>query len=139
MFIDTPGVDSPGTRRHPRGRPLHRAVPADAGGPAAFKATLAAIYRLEKRFAFVLNQTPPRSYRIRDAANGLSVLGILPDVNIVSRTDHQDAVGFGQGVTEHNPKGAAAAEIRQLWDRIEKRLGANADKRKQGAEDIRRV
>ena len=79
-----------------------RPTPADL---RAFKPTLAAIYRLEKRFAFVLNQTPPRSYRNRDAADGLAVLGVLPDVNIVMRNDHQDAIGMGQGVTEFNPAG----------------------------------
>jgi chromosome partitioning protein len=133
-FIDTPGVDSPGTLAAIRASDLCivpcRPTPADL---RAFKPTLAAIYRLEKRFAFVLNQTPARSYRIRDAADGLSVLGILPDVNIVSRTDYQDALGIGQGVTEHNPKGAAAAEIRQLWGWIAKRLAANAAGRRPGA------
>ena len=51
----------------------------------------------------------------------LAVLGVLPDVNIVARTDHQDAIGLGQGVTEFNPKGQAAGEIRRLWTWIEKR------------------
>ena len=49
------------------------------------------------------------------------MLGVLPDVNIVARTDHQDAIGLGQGVTEFNPKGQAAGEIRRLWTWIEKR------------------
>ncbi|HEX8164979.1 MAG TPA: ParA family protein [Beijerinckiaceae bacterium] len=124
-FIDTPGVDSPGTLAAIRAADLCiipcRPTPADL---RAFKPTLAAVYRLEKRFAFVLNQTPPRSYRIRDAADGLSVLGILPDTNIVSRTDYQDALGMGQGVTEFNPKGAAADEIRRLWSWIEKRASS---------------
>jgi chromosome partitioning protein len=121
-FIDTPGVDSPGTLAAIRAADLCiipcRPTPADL---RAFKPTLAAIYRLDKAFAFVLNQTPARSYRIRDASDGLAVLGILPDVNVVSRTDYQDALGAGQGVTEHNPKGAAADEIRRLWGWIEKR------------------
>jgi chromosome partitioning protein len=129
-FIDTPGVDSPGTLSAIRAADLCiipcRPTPADL---RAFKPTLAAIYRLEKRFAFVLNQTPPRSYRIRDAADGLSVLGVLPDVNIVARNDHQDAIGMGQGVTEFNPGGQAAGEIRRLWTWVEKRAQADADKR----------
>lgn len=123
VFIDTPGVDSAGTLSAIRAADLCiipcRPTPADL---RAFKPTLAAIYRLEKKFAFVLNQTPPRSYRIRDAADGLAVLGILPDVNIVARTDHQDAIGVGQGVTEFNPKGQAAQEVRKLWGWIEKRM-----------------
>ena len=122
VFIDTPGVDSPGSLAAIRAADLCvipcRPTPADL---RAFKPTLAAIYRLEKKFAFVLNQTPPRSYRVRDAADGLAVLGVLPDVNIVTRNDHQDALGMGQGVTEYNPTGQAATEIRRLWTWIEKR------------------
>ena len=122
VFIDTPGVDSPGSLAAIRAADLCvipcRPTPADL---RAFKPTLAAIYRLEKRFAFVLNQTPPRSYRVRDASDGLAVLGVLPDVNIVMRNDHQDALGMGQGVTEFNPAGQAANEVRRLWTWIEKR------------------
>jgi chromosome partitioning protein len=130
VFIDTPGVDSPGTLSAIRAADLCiipcRPTPADL---RAFKPTLAAIYRLEKRFAFVLNQTPPRSYRIRDAADGLTVLGVLPDINIVARNDHQDAIGMGQGVTEFNPTGQAAGEIRRLWSWVEKRAQTDSDKR----------
>jgi chromosome partitioning protein len=126
VFIDTPGVDSPGTLAAIRAADLCvipcRPTPADL---RAFKPTLAAIYRLEKKFAFVLNQTPPRSYRVRDAADGLAVLGVLPDVNIVTRNDHQDALGMGQGVTEFNPTGQAASEVRRLWTWIEKRSQGN--------------
>jgi chromosome partitioning protein len=125
VFIDTPGVDSPGTLSAIRAADLCvipcRPTPADL---RAFKPTLAAVYRLEKKFAFVLNQTPPRSYRVRDAADGLAVLGILPDVNIVMRNDHQDAIGVGQGVTEFNPTGASAKEIRSLWAWLAKRMQA---------------
>jgi len=125
VFIDTPGVDSPGTLSAIRAADLCvipcRPTPADL---RAFKPTLAAIYRLEKRFAFVLNQTPPRSYRIRDAAEGLAVLGVVPDVNIVLRNDYQDAVGLGKGVTEFNPQGQAADEIRRLWTWVDKRVRA---------------
>jgi chromosome partitioning protein len=123
VFIDTPGVDSQGTLAAIRVADLcvipTRPTPADL---RAFKPTLAAVYRLEKKFAFVLNQTPPRSFRVRDATDGLAVLGVLPDVNIVMRNDHQDAIGMGQGVTEFNPTGQAAAEIRKLWTWLEKRM-----------------
>ena len=122
VLIDTPGVDSPGTLSAIRAADLCivpcRPTPADL---RAFKPTLAAIYRLEKRFAFVLNQAPPRSYRVRDATDGLAVLGVLPDVTVVMRNDHQDAIGMGKGVTEFNPSGPAASEIRRLWSWIEKR------------------
>lgn len=132
VFIDTPGVDSPGALSAMRAADLCiipcRPTPADL---RAFKPTLAAIYRLEKRFAFVLNQTPPRSYRVRDAADGLAVLGVLPDVNIVARNDYQDAIGVGQGVTEFKPGGQAADEIRRLWAWVEKRTQASPEKRTQ--------
>ncbi|HEX2726865.1 MAG TPA: ParA family protein [Beijerinckiaceae bacterium] len=127
VFIDTPGIDSAGTLSAIRNADLCvipcRPTPADL---RAFKPTLAAIYRLDKRFAFVLNQTPPRSYRVRDAADGLAVLGVVPDVNIVLRNDHQDAIGVGKGVTELNPDGPASQEIRQLWSWIEKRMKLGA-------------
>lgn len=122
VFIDTPGVDNPGTVAAIRAADLCivpcRPTPADL---RAFKPTLAAIQRLAKEFAFVLNQTPPRSYRVRDTAEGLAVLGMIADTNIVMRNDHQDAVGAGQGVTEYNPEGPAAEEVRRLWAWIENR------------------
>ena len=125
VFIDTPGVDSPGALSAIRAADLcivpSRPTPADL---RAVRATLEAIYRLKKRFAFVLNQTPPRSYRVRDAAEGLIAHGVLPEVHIVLRNDHQDAVGLGQGVTEFNPKGQAADEIRRLWAWVEEKTAA---------------
>jgi chromosome partitioning protein len=123
VFIDTPGVDSPGTLAAMRAADLcivpSRPTPADL---RAVRPTLAAIYRLEKRFTFVLNQTPSRSYRVREAAEGLIALGVLPDVDIVLRNDHQDAIGVGQGVTEFNPGGRAADEIRRLWKWVSRRI-----------------
>lgn len=122
IFIDTPGIDSPGTNAAIRLADLClipcRPTPADlrAVGP-----TLGAIHRLEKAFAFILNQTPPKSYRVRDTAEGLKVLGMLAEVNVVMRNDHQDAMGTGQGVTELNPTGAAADEMRKLWAWVENR------------------
>lgn len=122
VFIDTPGVDSPGTNSAIRISDLClipcRPTPADL---RAMAPTLGAIHRLERDFAFVLNQAPPRSYRVRDTAEGLKVLGMLAEVPIVLRNDHQDAIGAGQGVTEFNPQGAAAHEIRQLWNWINHR------------------
>lgn len=121
-FIDTPGVDSPGTNSAIKISDLClipcRPTPADL---RAMAPTLGAIHRLEREFAFVLNQAPSRSYRVRDTAEGLKVLGMLADVNIVLRNDHQDAIGTGQGVTELNPEGAAADEIRRLWSWINQR------------------
>jgi chromosome partitioning protein len=122
VFIDTPGIDSPGTNSAIRVSDLClipcRPTPADL---RAMQPTLGSIQRLERDFAFVLNQTPPKSYRVRDTAEGLKILGIMAEVNIVMRNDHQDAIGTGQGVTEFNPEGAAADEMRRLWAWIENR------------------
>jgi chromosome partitioning protein len=74
---------------------------------------------------------------VRDAADGLAVLGVLPDVNVVMRNDHQDAIGMGQGVTEFNPKGQAAKEIRQLWSWIEKRTQFVKGKQGQVLKDVK--
>jgi chromosome partitioning protein len=123
VFLDTPGIDSPGTNAAIRHSDLCiipcRPTPADLRG---IQPTLAAVHRLEKQFIFVLNQTPPKSFRVRETAEGLKVLGLLADVNIVMRNDHQDAMGTGQGVTEFNPTGPAANEIRQLWAWVENRM-----------------
>lgn len=123
VFIDTPGIDSPGTHEAMRVADLClipcRPTPADLRGIGP---TLAAVHRLEKNFAFVLNQTPPRSFRVRDTEEGLKVLGRLADVKLVMRTDHQDAVGQGKGVTELNPEGQAADEIRRLWEWTSNRI-----------------
>ena len=130
VFIDTPGVDSAGTLSAIRAADLClipcRPTPADL---RAFKPTLAAVYRLDKAFAFVLNQAPPRSYRVRDASDGLAALGMLADVAVVSRNDHQDAIGLGQGVTEFNAAGQAADEIRRLWSWVERRVRSAAGER----------
>ena len=62
------------------------------------------------------------------------MLGVVPDVNIVLRNDYQDAIGLGKGVTEFNPQGQAADEIRRLWTWMEKRVRATAGVDKRTAE-----
>ena len=77
--------------------------------------TLSAVRRLDKRFAFVLNQTPGRSNRVSEAGIALSGAGVLALPCIVQRNDHQDTLGVGLGVTEYDPHGKAAEEIHDLW------------------------
>lgn len=88
----------------------------------ATQATLEAIQGARRRFAFVLNQTPPRSARVNEAAAGLRVMGLLAEPPIAQRNDFQDALGLGLGVTEHNPEGKAAAEVLALWAWVAKRM-----------------
>jgi chromosome partitioning protein len=77
--------------------------------------TLIAIRRLDRRFAFVLNQTPTRGCRLSEAATSLNSLGVLALPFIGQRNDHQDALGVGLGVTEFAPQGKASDEIAALW------------------------
>lgn len=77
--------------------------------------TLIAIRRLNRRFAFVLNQTPARGGRLSEAATSLNSLGHLALPYIVQRNDHQDALGAGLGVTEYARGGKASEEIVELW------------------------
>ncbi len=84
--------------------------------------TVRTVDRLERPAAFVLTQAPPRSYRITEAERGLSMLGMVSPVKIVMRNAYQDAQGAGLGVTEFEPEGKAAQEIRDLWAWIDKKM-----------------
>jgi chromosome partitioning protein len=77
--------------------------------------TLSIVRRFDRRLAFVLNQTPARSNRNSEAATALHAAGVLALPYIVQRNDHQDALGAGLGVTEYDPHGKAAEEVRGLW------------------------
>ncbi|MBR0713113.1 AAA family ATPase [Bradyrhizobium liaoningense] len=84
--------------------------------------TLIAIRRLNRRFAFILNQTPTRGCRLSEAATSLNSLGVLALPFIGQRNDHQDALGAGLGVTEFAPEGKASDEIVALWGWISANL-----------------
>ncbi|MGY3613851.1 AAA family ATPase [Bradyrhizobium sp. USDA 10063] len=84
--------------------------------------TLIAIRRLNRRFAFVLAQTPPRGCRVSEAATSLNSLGVLALPYIGQRNDHQDALGAGLGVTEFAQDGRASEDVRELWHWILKKL-----------------
>lgn len=86
--------------------------------------TLGTVRKLCKPFAFVLNQTPPRGYRLSEAAAALNAAGVLALPYIVQRNDHQDALGAGFAVTEFAPDGMAAQEILGLWRWVWKKLKA---------------
>jgi chromosome partitioning protein len=86
--------------------------------PADIEATLptvSLVRKLDRRFAFILNQTSARSHRTSEAAMALSAAGMLALPYIVQRNDHQDALGVGLGVTEYDDRGQAAEEVRALW------------------------
>lgn len=117
-IIDTAGIDSPAATAAMRVADM-ALIPArpSLADIEATKPTYAALSRLGRPYAFVLNQCAPqlKSGRAADAAKALSLLGLMAQPMIVLRADHQDAFAFGLGVTEHDPHGKAADEVRGLW------------------------
>ena len=122
--IDTQGIDSAATAAAMRAADLSL-IPArpSALDIEASRPTMAALSRLNRPFAFVLNQCPPgRTARPQDAGKALSLLGVLATPFIAQRADHQDALALGLGVTEHDASGKAADEVTALWQWIKRRM-----------------
>ena len=90
----------------------------------ASRVTVQTLVRLNRPFAFVLNQcTPGRTtLRTTDAEAGLKTMGSIADPILGQRADYQDAMICGKGVTEYAPQKEAADEIRKLWKWTAKRL-----------------
>ena len=85
--------------------------------------TVATARRLAKPAAFVLNCCPPRGSRIREAERGLAIYGLpVAPQRVVERVAFSDAYGLGLGVTEFDPNGLAASEIRELWEWMNKKM-----------------
>ena len=124
VIIDTPGRDEPAQAAAIKA--AHFCIVPCRPSPADMKATpptVETIRRLGKPAFFVLTQTPPKSFRIREADRGLSVLGTVCPIPIVSRAVYQDAQGAGLGVIEYDAPGKAAEEIEGLWNWIQKKIG----------------
>ena len=79
-------------------------------------------------YVFVLNQCPPaqQSARIDEGVAALEAMGGLLSPLVHARVDYQEAARLGWGVTELNPAGAAAGEMRGLWSSLKKRLAKTA-------------
>ena len=71
-----------------------------------------------------------RPLRELQQANGIAHvtkgLGVLAEPFIVQRADHMDALAFGLGVTEHDTNGKAAAELRELWTWVNRKMEGKA-------------
>ena len=137
-IIDTPGSDNDLVADAIRAANLclvpARPSPADI---EATHPTLKAIRRLNKGFAFVLNQTPPRGQRPTRVALALNEAGVLALPYIVLRNDHMDSLAAGLAVSEFAPDSIAAAEIRALWAWSKQRLAMNLPAEKQAPEHDR--
>ena len=101
-----------------------RPSPADIEATAL---TLRTIRDNDKSFAFVLNQTPVRSYRLAtaaaalsDAALELNVMGVLALPFIVLRNDQQDALGAG--FPSPYASAGKSAEKSDLWSWVWRKL-----------------
>lgn len=123
VLIDTPGRDEPSIAAAIRQSDfcLIPCRPTSADMKAT-PPTVATVKRLGKHSAFVLSQAPPRGYRIREASAGLSVLGVVAPMPIVSRNAYQDAYSAGLTVLEYEPEGKAAQEVRGLWQWVTRKL-----------------
>ncbi len=90
----------------------------------ASEQTRASLKELKSEFVFVLNQCPPaqQTARVEEGAAALEAMGGLITPLVQARVDYQEAARHGLGVTEINPHGAAAGEIKALWSSIKRRL-----------------
>ncbi len=130
VVIDTAGVDSHATRGAMQSADLCLIPvrPSEADIKAT-TATIAALASMGKRFAFIINQAPAaRKARLTTAvAMRLSTSAPVSPVPIAARIDHQYAYALGQGVTEYDPEGKAAAELVELWEWCQKTIGMKHD------------
>lgn len=116
VVIDTPGIDAPGTTVAMQAADLCL-IPArpSIADIEATRPTVRSLIKLNREFAFVLNQCPPgRTIRTNDAYRALKIAGAVADTTLALRSDHVDALALGQGVTERDPNNKAAREIRSL-------------------------
>lgn len=128
-IIDTPGADEGVIAAAAKVANL-AIVPArpNAFDLWASDKTRAAVKKLGREYVFLLNQCPPaqQSMRVENGAKALEAMGGLLTPLVSSRVDFQEAARLGLGVTELNPSGGAAAEVRSLWLSIKRRLARDA-------------
>jgi chromosome partitioning protein len=125
VIVDTPGAEGPASSAAMTAADLS-IIPSR---PSLFDLwasaqTRSALKAAGGDFVFLLNQCPPaqQSARVRDGVETLEEMGALISPLILSRVDYQEAARHGFGVTELNPNGAAAQEMRGLWTSIRRRL-----------------
>ena len=90
----------------------------------ASEQTRTSLREMQKEFVFLLNQCPPaqQSARVEEGVKALEAMGGLISPLIAARVDYQEAARHGYGVSEINPQGHAADEMRRLWSSIKKRM-----------------
>jgi chromosome partitioning protein len=122
-LLDTPGVEGAASSAAMRVADLN-IVPSR---PSLFDLwasarARAALEEIGAKFVFLLNQCPPaQTARVQDGVEALEEMGRLISP-FLARVEYQDAARRGRGVTELNPSGGAAQEMRGLWQSITARL-----------------
>lgn len=125
VILDTAGIDSTGTHIAMQASDIclipSRPTRMDL---RATRVTYEAAIRMQRPFLFALNQCPPQpnNPRAAEAAQALSMLGLIAEPLIMQRADHQDAFATGLGVTEYATDGKAAEEMRLLWTWLHKTM-----------------
>jgi chromosome partitioning protein len=132
VILDTPGVDTPATSAAMQAADLCL-IPArpSVADIEATRPTVRSLTRLGKPYSFVLNQCPAgRNVRTSDAFRALQLSGAVSGVTLAMRTDHVDALAQGQGVTERDPTGKAAGEVRDLvqWILLKMEMATDVEK-----------
>ena len=125
VIIDTPGADGAASTAAMKAADLN-VIPSR---PSVFDLwasaqTRAALKDTRSDYVFLLNQCPPaqQSARIDEGVATLEEMGGLISPLVLARVDYQEAARHGWGVTEINPHGAAAQEMRALWSSLKRRL-----------------
>jgi chromosome partitioning protein len=128
-IVDTPGSDSHATTAAIREAHLCLLpVRPSVADIEAARPTIRELGDRARAFAFVLNQCPVggRTARTANAVRALQLISPVADAVVALRADHMDALACGLGVTEHDPRGKAAAEIRDLLEWVLGRLRRGA-------------
>ncbi len=135
-FIDTPGAEGAASSAAMAAAQLC-VIPSR---PTAFDlwasaGTRQALKNSKGDYVFLLNQCPPaqQSARIEEGVAALEAMGGLLSPMVLARVDYQEAARLGWGVTELNPHGAAAGEMRALWASLKRRLAKAAKPAKKAA------
>jgi chromosome partitioning protein len=125
VIVDTPLLESPRSLAAINAADLC-IVPAR---PATFdiwasEVTGRKLKLMRKEFVFLLNQCPPvrEASRVQQGIAALEAVGSHLRPHIAARANFLEATRTGKGVTEVDPKGEAAREIRDLWMDLSRRL-----------------
>lgn len=85
----------------------------------AFARTAAMLDAASARAYAVLNACPPRAPELEESRRVISTFGLAAlDATLGERRSFARAVATGKSVTEFEPDGKAAAEIRNLWTAV---------------------